>query len=139
MGRIHLSKFDLWMHSNPQRKYTPGLSAQAYRSMKEEMTCVQQPHLGNPAATFGHLMRNYDSTFYAYLYSQVFSIDVYQEFCNSNSILQQSEFSSSYREAVLERGGTRNGMDMLYDLLRRSPDIQPFISFIDSNVAPNSS
>jgi Zn-dependent oligopeptidase/predicted RNA-binding Zn-ribbon protein involved in translation (DUF1610 family) len=130
VGRIHLSKFDLYVHGSSSNNRLLN-TAQVYSDLKSEMSMIPVPPDCNPAATFGHLMRNFDASFYAYLYSQVFSIDVYNVFCDKNAIVQNDEFASRYRSCILERGGTRDGMDMLEELLGRKPSLDAFVQFMN--------
>jgi thimet oligopeptidase len=75
-------------------------------------------------ASFGHLF-GYDAGYYGYLWSEVYGDDMFSRF-EEESVLSQT-VGSDYRREILERGGTRSGMDHLQAFLGREPDSAAFL------------
>jgi len=137
--RIHLAAFDMSLHSNPNvAALEEGYTEKLYSSLKEEICFMDVPEGTNPTASFGHLCRNFDAAFYSYLWSQVFSADVFDFFERSNALEGRTNTSIRYRRSILERGGTVNGLDMLIDFLGRPPLNEAFLaSIIPHNIEQN--
>jgi Zn-dependent oligopeptidase len=73
-------------------------------------------------------MGGYDSGYYGYLYSQVFSADMFSEFKEKG--IFSKEVGKKYRKTVLETGGMKDGMDILHDFLGREPRSDAFLESI---------
>ncbi|WP_026135827.1 M3 family metallopeptidase [Nafulsella turpanensis] len=75
---------------------------------------------------FNHIFAGgYSSGYYSYIWSGVLDSDAYQAFKEKS--LFDPELAKSFRENVLERGGTREPMEMYVDFRGREPDIQPLL------------
>jgi metallopeptidase MepB len=75
-------------------------------------------------ATFGHLVGGYDSGYYGYLYSQVYSADMWHAAFKADPM--NGEVGRRYRSVVLERGGSRDEMENLVEFLGRKPNAEAF-------------
>ncbi|MCC7365816.1 MAG: Zn-dependent oligopeptidase [Dehalococcoidia bacterium] len=73
---------------------------------------------------FGHLF-GYDAGYYGYLWSHVFGDDMYTRF-EATSPLDRS-IGAHYRTAVLERGGSVDGDQLVRDFLGREPNSDAFL------------
>ncbi len=75
-------------------------------------------------AGFGHLF-GYDASYYGYLWSKVYGDDMYTAF-EQGGILNP-EVGMRYRKEIYERGGTRDGMDLVKAFLGREPNNEAFL------------
>ena len=76
-------------------------------------------------ASFGHLMGGYDSTYYGYMWSEVFGDDMFSKFKDEG--VTNPQVGMAYRRAVLNKGGTVDPDEMLKDFLGRKPNNQAFL------------
>ncbi len=111
--------WDQEMHSGPDRDL---------HQIHEEGSHISlmPTHKGTFAlASFGHLMGGYDSSYYGYMWSEVFGDDMFSRFEDDG--VTNTEVGMAYRRAVLERGGTVDPDEMLRDFLGREPNNEAFL------------
>ncbi|KAF7233314.1 hypothetical protein EG68_11245 [Paragonimus skrjabini miyazakii] len=83
-------------------------------------------------ASFSHLACGYDARYYSYMWSLVFSVDMYETRfrhapdggCLSTSV------GLEYRRKILQPGGTKDASDMLRDFLGREPESSAFFKLM---------
>lgn len=75
-------------------------------------------------ASFGHIGGGYESAYYGYLYSLVYATDMFYTLFKDNPMSVDSGLK--YRDIILTRGGTRDSMENLEDLLGRKPNGEAF-------------
>lgn len=76
-------------------------------------------------ASFGHMLGGYDAGYYGYLWSEVYGDDMFSRFEEEG--VTDPGVGSDYRRAILETGGSRDGMDLLVDFLGRDPSNEAFL------------
>ncbi len=77
-------------------------------------------------ANFGHLLSGYDAGYYGYLWSKVYGDDMFSRFVAEG--VTDPAVGSTYRTAILERGGSRPATEMLEDFLGRAPSNEAFLA-----------
>lgn len=120
MRLLALSLIDLALHG-PE----PADPAAVYPGLFKETTGIAIPEGVRPEASFGHLM-SYAASFYGYLWSEVYSADMFSVFAGSGDILS-AETGRRYRRQVLAPGGTREEAELVRDFLGREPNEDAFL------------
>lgn len=120
--QIFFGMFDQTIHSSDDETID---TAALYDQFRQKYTGISAPPGTNGAASFGHLMGGYDAQYYGYLYSQVFSADMFTQFKKAGVL--SKEVGRKYRDSILAPGGTRDSMDSLIEFLGREPVQEPFL------------
>ena len=101
-------------------------SHQVLADVSAELMTIPATPGTNMAASFGHLAGGYDAQYYGYMWSEVYSCDMFE-----SRFKQEGIFSSvtgmSYRNEILAVGGSRDALDSLTAFLGREPIVEPFL------------
>jgi Zn-dependent oligopeptidase len=119
---------DQRMHGNPPRTGTEALA----HELRKEITLIGDVEGTNLCASFGHLMGGYDAQYYGYLYSLVFSADLFEQFELRPSIVD-ADLGQRYRRSILSVGGTRHSLESLREFLGREPRNNAFLRQVGLN------
>ena len=119
------SLLDLDYHSQ-----TEGLSGSVEKFEEQSMNNIGLPATILPryrSTYFNHVFAGgYSAGYYSYIWSGVLDTDAYHAFRESGDLFDQ-ELAKSFRENILERGGTRDAMDMYIEFRGAEPDIEPLL------------
>ena len=99
-----------------------------WNSLRTQISKIPNPPGVHGQSTFGHIMGGYDASYYGYMYSQVFSADLFQKFKEGG--LMNSEIGSRYRKMILSCGGSRDSLDSIKLFLGREPNNIAFLKSV---------
>jgi thimet oligopeptidase len=123
-GQMWLGSIDFAYHTDPAGEVdTTAVQEQLYETISE------YPVLPNTwfQAGFGHLM-GYHAGYYGYMWSLVYASDMFQRFKELGML--DPEAGRYYRDKILARGGTVDGMTMVREYLGREPDMSAFLKHL---------
>ncbi|CAK9438441.1 uncharacterized protein LODBEIA_P26650 [Lodderomyces beijingensis] len=130
LRQLFFGLFDMKVHTIDTKEKLSELNLfQTWNEMKDEVTLL--PSDGNPTkgyASFGHIAGGYESGYYGYLYSLVFAADIYYTLFKKDPM--NTENGVRYRDIILKRGGSKDIMENLEELLGRKPNSEAFLSEI---------
>jgi thimet oligopeptidase len=133
LRQLFFSKFDMYIHSAEYQSSSEPVD-KVYQRMRGEISLISQPDESNPIASFGHMMGGYDAGYYGYLYSQVFSADMFVSRFRKEGLLNEA-CGRDYREKILQPSGSRSGSECLISFLGREPTNEAFLESIGLSTA----
>jgi len=80
----------------------------------------------NMLANWGHMF-GYDASYYGYLWSKVYSIDLFS-FFKSREL--DRELGMKLREEILSKGGSLDGLELLKNFMGREPNPNAYIEWL---------
>ncbi|KAI5966297.1 PRD1 [Candida pseudojiufengensis] len=127
LRQLFFGIFDMKLHTINSREQLDKLDLlKTWNELKDSVTLL--PSDDNPTkgyASFGHIAGGYESGYYGYLYSLVFAADIYHTLFKEDPM--NTENGIRYRDIILKRGGSREIMDNLEELLGRKPNSDAFL------------
>lgn len=129
LRQIFFATWDLTIHGDSTGKYYEEVGAVdlEYEKLRKDIALIPQPANVWPAASFGHMMGGYDAGYYGYMWSQVFSADMFYTVFAPCLVDKPEAPGLKYRKEILRVGGSRDGMESLIKFLGREPIPEPFL------------
>lgn len=121
LRQILLGTFDLNIHV--QEKVN---TAEIFAKCAEEILEIAPPEGTNLPASFGHLGGGYDSRYYGYMWSEVFSMDMFAT-CFKRDGIFNPDVGMKYRNCILKPGGSLDATEMIRNFLGREPNDKAFL------------
>ncbi|KAF3767006.1 zincin [Cryphonectria parasitica EP155] len=132
LRQLHFGIFDMAVHSPKSHEEVKSLEpSKLYNELRTEIVGFTGPEAqgepstwGNGPATFGHLIGGYDAGYYGYLFSLVYSTDMFYSVFKADPMNEKE--GRRYRHTVLEKGGSQEEMTTLEQFLGRKPNNEAF-------------
>lgn len=123
LRQIFFGMYDMFVHTNSTAKQN---LTKLWCKMRDEISLLDSHDDKAPGQSgFGHIVGGYDAGYYGYLYSQVFSADMYESVFSKDPMSQRS--GTKYRDEILRPGGSRDEMISLTKFLGRPPNNLAFM------------
>ncbi|WP_258808244.1 oligopeptidase A [Pseudidiomarina sp. CB1] len=123
--QLEFSLFDLLIHRDYDAQQ--GDQIQAILDQVREQVAVRKPPAYNRFQhSFGHIFAGgYAAGYYSYKWAEVLSADAFGRF-EEEGIFNR-EVGQDFLRAILERGGTRDAMDLFKAFRGREPDVEALL------------
>jgi oligopeptidase A len=123
--QLEFSLFDFHIH----RDYDPALGGRIYPildSVRRQTAVFVPPAFNRFAHSFSHIFAGgYGAGYYSYKWAEVLSSDAYSLF-EENGVFDALT-GQAFLEKILERGGSRDAMDLFVDFRGREPSIEALL------------
>ncbi|ROT43055.1 peptidase family M3 [Sodiomyces alkalinus F11] len=132
LRQLHFGIFDMTIHSPKSHEEAKAFEiSKLYNELRSQIAGIkgpeaqgEKPDWGNGQACFGHLIGGYDAGYYGYLYSEVYSTDMFYSVFKADPM--NGVEGRRYRHTVLEKGGSQDEMTSLENFLGRKPSTDAF-------------
>ncbi|CAH7684097.1 metallopeptidase MepB [Phakopsora pachyrhizi] len=125
LRQIFFGLFDMYVHTDWKEEEEDNLT-KVWCKMRDEVNLFDPSSDLSPGqSTFGHIVGGYDAGYYGYLYSQVFSADMFKTKFEADPM--SKSIGKLYREEILRPGGSRDELESLKKFLGREPNDEAFL------------
>ncbi|KAJ2771584.1 metalloendopeptidase, partial [Coemansia nantahalensis] len=131
VSQVFLGMYDLAIHNTTSGDIDVG---KMFNDMRDQITNLGTGSVEtHRVATFSHTAGDYSSRYYGYMWSRVYSMDMYASRFKKDGV-DNAATGMDYRKEILRPGGSRDAMESLVRFLGRKPDNKAFLESIGLRV-----
>lgn len=95
--------------------------------VEDKYNMMDEIYFRHGSTHFQHIFSGgYSAGYYSYIWSGVLDADAFEAFVETGDLFHQ-ETAQRFREEILERGGTRDAMEMYVNFRGKEPGIEPLL------------
>ncbi len=95
--------------------------------VKNRYNMMDEIYFRHGSTHFQHIFSGgYSAGYYSYIWAGVLDADAFEAFVETGDLFHQ-ETAQRFREVILEKGGTKDAMEMYVDFRGQEPDIEPLL------------
>jgi oligopeptidase A len=122
--RLHLEFDENWDEAN--QNCESNRTQQFLDQVREQVSVIIPPKFNRLQNGFSHIFAGgYAAGYYSYKWAEVLSADAFSKF-EENGIFDRST-GEAFLQAVLERGGSQDAMELFVEFRGRKPSIDPLL------------
>jgi len=125
--QLYLNKFDQELHGETVPTTLEALAKKEQEWNLDLAFDEWDGKYSSLARNFGHTVSQYSASYYGYLWSEVFSADMFQTCFATEEALTNPKIGLKYRRCILFPGGTKTPDEMLKNFLGRAPELDAFL------------
>ncbi|CAH2354644.1 saccharolysin [[Candida] railenensis] len=127
LRQLHFAFFDMKVHVLSKKEDIESLDLlKLWNDAREELTGISNGGINTYGyGSFGHIAGGYESGYYGYLFSKVYADDIYYSIFKNDPLNQENGIK--YRDYILSKGGSREVMEGVVELLGREPTLDAFL------------
>ncbi|KAJ2801281.1 metalloendopeptidase, partial [Coemansia furcata] len=127
LRQLFFGIYDMGIHNTADGKVNV---KELYNKLNEDVSRFNNgSHDLCDMSTYGHMMGGYDAGYYGYLWSMVFSADMYASRFVKDGVFNP-QTGLDYRYEILRPGSSRDAMNSLIKFMGRKPNNRAFIKSI---------
>ncbi len=125
MRQLEFSLFDFRMHMREDTVNSREIQ-NILNEIREDVSVVPTPSFNRFQNSFAHIFAGgYSAGYYSYKWAEVLSADAFSLF-EEKGIFDRTT-GDHFLHAILEKGGSRDAMELFIDFRGREPDIEPLL------------
>ena len=122
-----LASGHLDMEYHTLTSYEPFTVEEFEANVQDKFNMMDEIYFRHGSTHFQHIFSGgYSAGYYSYIWSGVLDADAFEAFVETGDLFHQ-ETAQRFREEILERGGTRNAMEMYVNFRGQEPGIEPLL------------
>jgi peptidyl-dipeptidase Dcp len=107
--------------------YEPFTVEEFEDKVQDKFNMMEEIYFRHGSTHFQHIFSGgYSAGYYSYIWSGVLDADAFEAFVETGDLFHQ-ETAQRFRTEILEKGGTRNAMEMYVNFRGQEPGIEPLL------------
>lgn len=125
LRQVEFALFDFELHANYDSD-NPVPFMDVLKAVRARVAVVPAPEYGRFPCAFSHIFAGgYAAGYYSYKWAEVLSADAFSRFEEEG--LMNSETGQAFRQAILEKGGSRDPMELFIEFRGREPRVDALL------------